>query len=189
MPEYPDNTAGTPWLGAFDAGTAYKTGDVVSHSGLVYQAADDTTGSTPLPGGTTLVEDTDGSIVFTGSGWATDVNVLEHGGTQHYTNHSTDYATITFTGVGIAIWGTRQGNFGNARYALDGGGPVTASQYGAGSTPQQLLWSSGALSPGSHTLVITCLGTHESSASDNYVGLDYYVQSNASNAHWTPVSL
>ncbi len=145
-------------------------------------AAGNVTGLILAPGGTvTTVLNTDSSVTFAGT-WLNWTNALALSGRWHYTDTGGDTATITFTGNKIEVYGNLSGNLGRATFAVDGGSPTTVSEYGAATLWHQLLFSSGTLSAGAHTLVITALGTHESASSDNNVGIDYWTVSTGTGA-------
>jgi hypothetical protein len=139
---------------------------------------------------TTTVMGTDGSVTYTGTflDWA---NVLALSGHWHYTDTGGDTITVPFTGTQIDVYGNESFNLGNASYAVDGGSPVTVSQYVAGGDAvwQQLLWSSGSLTNGAHTLVVTCLGTHESGSTDNNIGVDYFLVTDSGGSGVTVIGV
>ncbi len=77
------------------------------------------------------------------TGWALKATALS-GATQSL--------TYTFTGTSVQVWYSQYGGGGNFTVAIDGGAasPVNSS----GSTDRNAKWVSGALSVGSHTIVV-----------------------------------
>ena len=89
------------------------------------------------------------------------------------TNKTGATATITFNGTNAQLLGSVGPQYGKFTVAVDGGAassPIDA--YAATWLPQQSLWTSGTLSAGSHTIVVTTTGTKNASSSNYYVVVD-----------------
>ena len=132
----------------------------------------------------TLVDDTDDRISYTGSGWSTDNNPNNNGGSARRTNVTGDHASFNFTGrlilahslactstqtntecspIGnaIVLYGASQINGAPFTFNVDGTPKMcTCYQNGTkGVQYQTQLCSVFQLVPTFHTLVITHTGT------------------------------
>ena len=110
----------------------------------------------------TRLDDTSTSIVYTGS-WSTssgrgfgDLN-----DNIHYTTTNANTEALTFTGKGVSVYGELNSDQGNIGISVDGGTQVVVSTAATPRAANQVLWSSGTLASGSHTIVVTKLsGTY-----------------------------
>ncbi|MRS12217.1 MAG: murein L,D-transpeptidase [Actinobacteria bacterium] len=119
----------------------------------------------------TPAEQTDTRIVRRGS-WATYSAAGLSGGSHMFSNTAgTEYA-IAFTGTRLDLVGMVGPKFGIAAVSVDGAAPVDVDFYASASAMRQLVWSTGDLAPGAHTVRVSHTGRRNASATDTYVGLD-----------------
>jgi hypothetical protein len=105
-----------------------------------------------------IVDETDGSVVF--SGWyAGGGNGNPYGGSTQYIAAAGATCTFTFTGTRVAIVGPVRNDHGAASVVIDGGSPVTVSFFSNSALDQQIIATFGGLTNTSHTMVITALAT------------------------------
>jgi hypothetical protein len=110
--------------------------------------------------------DDNGSAVSyaTPAKWTSRQNgsTLDYGGGIHYTRENGESAAVTFSGSSVALMSEKNSGRGSISVSIDGGTPVTASEYNAtGTLYQQVVFSLSGLSPGTHTLKVTKLsGTY-----------------------------
>ncbi|KAJ6511167.1 hypothetical protein C8R45DRAFT_402134 [Mycena sanguinolenta] len=121
-------------------------------------------------GQTLLIDDTDASVDYSPDGWqsfnSTD-NCLES--TQHVSTSIGSWATASFNGTGISLFGPPGQKGFSASIVVDGTQPVTSrSQTGLG---ENQLFNTSGLSPGPHTINVTIL--------EGNLGIDYSIVSHA----------
>ncbi|KAE9406464.1 hypothetical protein BT96DRAFT_253884 [Gymnopus androsaceus JB14] len=121
-----------------------------------------------------LVDDTDPRIVYS-AGWIEGGNPeWECEGTTHGSNSIPGVtATFTFEGVGVQVFGTVGSTDGSptCTYQVDSAVPLTFTFNANGMTNYRVpFYSSPALDPGTHTLVMTSIGNHTTQ-----IYLDYIV--------------
>ncbi len=98
------------------------------------------------------------------------------GGHVRAAGHAGRKVTFTFTGSSVAFVSTLSPTRGIATVRLDGGAPQTIDLYHAGGYEMaQVAWSSGPLSAGPHTLVVTVTGTRNAASSRNRVDIDAFL--------------
>jgi len=84
-----------------------------------------------------------------------------------------DTATIQFVGTQVKLYGKPGPGGGHAGVRIDGGTETTGvSFYSATATGNQLIWTSGTLSSGTHTLVVRVTGTKPAASSNCYIPID-----------------
>ncbi len=83
-----------------------------------------------------------------------------------------DTASITFTGIQIQLYATRGPELGIVGYVLDGRSEVRVDQYASTHQFNQLLFDSGQLSRGHHTLEVLCTGSKNANSSNDEVTVD-----------------
>ncbi len=108
-----------------------------------------------------------------GAGWGTASGVGDlHEGTAHYTN-GTGTTTFTFSGQQAVVMGVKDRDQGRATYSVDGGAQVTVDHYRSTRNPQAVLFSTGRLPQGTHTVTIRATGTKNAASTNTTVALDY----------------
>ncbi|GJE94533.1 hypothetical protein PsYK624_107030 [Phanerochaete sordida] len=117
-------------------------------------------------------------------GWDDSPNGFESGyynNTMHRTNTANAYATLTFSGNAIAVYGVTSTNHGFFSVALDGAPPIKLNGTIPGDQSiryQNLLYWAGGLSYGQHSVIITNVDTN-----GNWLDLDKFTIS-----HWPQTS-
>ncbi|KAJ6479005.1 hypothetical protein C8R45DRAFT_1006441 [Mycena sanguinolenta] len=120
-----------------------------------------------------FVDDTDSRIQYS-AGWNQVVDQADFGHTVHGSSAAGDSVSFQFEGRSISMWGAinngSAGNVMNASLVIDGGSPVffVPPIQTAAVTTNNLIFNSGELSDGTHTLVVTAENDHS-------VWLDYFL--------------
>jgi len=116
----------------------------------------------PIPTGTTMVDDTNATITYSGTGWATVTGRSgEYDGTLHYTSNIGDSFSYTFNGTGLDVIGPTTFNAGAFSVTVDGVAISNYSAVGSPYTSQQVIYSARHLAPGSHTVSLSMVnGTY-----------------------------
>ena len=127
--------------------------------------------------GPTLVDDTSPAITY-GGAW----NTAPQGGspgyineTQHTSSTANASASFTFTGTQVTWIGPKNVDCGIGRVYLDGVQVATVDLYATSWLKQVPLWTSGTLTPGSHTIKIVNSGTSNAAASGTFVPIDAFL--------------
>ena len=113
-----------------------------------------------------------------GSAWTSVSNGSYNGGTEHESSTANSTVTVTFTGNSIVWLATQRANEGYASVTLDGnavpGSPFNL--YSSTTLYKQAIYTSGTLTQGSHTLVITVTGNkgHSGSSGGTTVSADEF---------------
>ena len=93
-------------------------------------------------------------------------------GDNHYSNTADDYCEIKFSGSNIQFYGAKASDHGILAASVDGGDEILIDCYQATRSDNVLLFDSGELTPGEHTLRIRVTGTKNTLATGNYVNVD-----------------
>jgi hypothetical protein len=104
----------------------------------------------------TLINDDNGSIVYTGS-WVRESkrNVTDVSRSIHYTHENGDHFSYTFTGTGVQYITENSQNMGNVEIILDGVSEGLFNCYASGEIlTQQPVFSKYGLSSGSHSISV-----------------------------------
>lgn len=112
--------------------------------------------------GTVRVDDTSGSITYTGS-WSTSGGrgFGDLGDNIHYSTANGTSESFTFTGTGVSVYGELNSDQGNVGISLDGGAVITVSTVRTPRAANQVIWSSPVLPFGTHTVTVSKLsGTY-----------------------------
>ena len=124
-----------------------------------------------LAAGATRYQETNKAVVYSGV-WKSVSSNSYSGGSEKYAYRALNSVTITFSGTSFRWLGTRSSSSGIARVTRDGVASVLVDLYSANTLHQQLLYSSGALTAGSHTVTIQWTGTKNARARDTLVYVD-----------------
>jgi hypothetical protein len=146
---------------------AASTGNVVVLDKL------EVTGASPSGGGTRY-DDSTASPGYTGS-WLPCVNPTYVNTTYAYSRWTNAAFTLPFTGTRVSWIGPRTTNYGIADVYIDSVKVATVDCYRANLATQgwrEVVWTSGVLSAGAHTLVIRPTGTKHPSATAANVVVD-----------------
>lgn len=101
--------------------------------------------------------------VVKGAEWASDIDKFQYTGKWgesgscdgKYATADGTAVTFKFSGTRARIYGTRGAEGGNVAVSVDGGGSETISLSGAGKNVEALLFDTGKLSEGNHTVTMT----------------------------------
>ena len=116
----------------------------------------------------------DGPMTFSG-GWTSAAGAQYYENEHQYTGSGGNTCTVPFSGTQIIVYASTSNNQGQMSAAIDGDpSPPTVDNYSASQTYQTPVWTSPVLSAGSHTLVLTALGTHDGSSGGNYIDLSFF---------------
>jgi hypothetical protein len=122
----------------------------------------------------TTIDDTDKSIIYTGSWqiglWGSDY----YDGTAHYTANAGDAAQYTFTGVGIKWIAAMNSDHGQAKVYIDSVYQTTVDLYSSPAQVHQVVYENKGLSKGQHTIKIVCLGLSNPNATAQFIDIDAF---------------
>lgn len=101
-----------------------------------------------------FVNDTSGSLAYTGSGWGyyASRGVGDYQDDVHATANNGDAVSYPFTGTSVSFITETAADEGNVQVYLDGILQTTVNAYSDTRKSQQALWSKTGLAAGSHTL-------------------------------------
>ena len=123
----------------------------------------------------TTVDDAAAAVTYTGSFASTDPGGC-HARTCHNANTTGSTAQYTFTGTGITWYGIKDAVYGSASVSIDGGTATTVNLTATTRSVDVRLYSSPALSSGTHTIKIT-------TGSTAWVTVDRFVVSAIPNGY------
>jgi len=118
------------------------------------------TGTAPAGGGS-RIDDTAASPGYTGT-WISAINPTYYNTTYSYSRWVGAAFSATFNGTRVAWIGPKTTNYGIAEVWIDGVVVATVDQYKPNPAAQgwrEVVWESGLLAPGAHTLQIRPTGT------------------------------
>ncbi len=108
-----------------------------------------------------------------GGPWSVTSSSLATDGSLKLLN-SPGSVTATFTGTYLA-WVTKTApTCGKAKVTLDGGGSTMVDLYSAAEANRQIVYNTGFLAPGAHTVTIEWTGTKNGAASNYQIGADAF---------------
>ncbi len=108
---------------------------------------------------------------YQGSGWGscTSCGGSQYNNTEHWSNQSGNMLTVNFTGTQIKLYIEHGPGAGQADIWIDNGTRITKDAYNSVEEGNALLFDSGVLFAGNHTLNVKVNGTHNGSATDSYI--------------------
>ena len=107
------------------------------------------------------------------SGWGTTTGISDmYAGTAHWDPSAGGTATFTFTGNEAALHAVQDIDQGQMTVSVDGGSPTTVDDYSATRDANAIVWTTGALASGTHTVTITVLGQKDAASSGTTIALD-----------------
>lgn len=106
--------------------------------------------------------------------WSIGTNSAYRGGTSHIAASSGLRAVITVSGTHFQIVGKKGPDQGVMLVSVDGGSFVSADNYRSVAAYQQVLFDTGTLASGSHTITIVNSGTSNPSSSNILIDIDGY---------------
>jgi hypothetical protein len=106
--------------------------------------------------------------------WKTVKDQEAAGGSFILSKSSKASVTVHFTGIQID-WFAKQGPaYGKAQVIVDDGDPVTIDLYSGDELWREIVWSSGRLPMGPHTLEIRRTGSKDPAATGTYIDVDEF---------------
>jgi len=117
------------------------------------------------------VDDTDSAFAYSGA-WSTYNNASDYGGNHQTANSAGASVTISFTGTEGKLLGEKGYNTGIAHVYLDGVDEGIVDLYEPTYAYQSLIWDTGVIASGSHTLKLAWTGTKNASSSGTYIDVD-----------------
>jgi hypothetical protein len=107
------------------------------------------------------------------SGWGLTTGVSDmYAGTASWNPNAGATATFTFTGNQVALHAVKDVDQGTMTVSVDGGTATTVDDYSATRNASGIVWTSGVLATGTHTVTITVTGNHNASSSGTTIALD-----------------
>lgn len=94
------------------------------------------------------------------------------GGSYMFTNVAGSEYVVAFNGTRLDLLATVGPKYGIASVSVDGGAAVPVDFYSASTATQRIVYSTGDLPAGPHSVRVVCTGARNVSASDAYIGLD-----------------
>ena len=119
----------------------------------------------------TLAQENDSRAILAGS-WSSYPSSALSGGSYYFTSSVGATYTIPFTGRQLRWISTKGPIYGMASVSVDGAAATTVDLYSATTSNRQILFSTGPLSYGLHTVKITCTGAKNAAATGTFVGVD-----------------
>ncbi len=109
---------------------------------------------------------------YVGEGWQYCNEAGCHNGDNHYSLTAGDTVTVKFNGTGIIWYGSTAPNHGIMKISIDGGEEIVIDCYSANRIDNTVLFDSGELPLGEHTLTMTVTGEKNSASYDFYINVD-----------------
>ena len=106
----------------------------------------------------TRYQQTDARLCYTGA-WTNSNSASASGGSFVFADSARSSVTIKFTGTYLAWIAKKSPLYGKASVSVDGGHPETVNLYSPNTVWQQLVWNTGLLTAGTHTVAIEWTGT------------------------------
>ncbi|MDR3687692.1 MAG: chitobiase/beta-hexosaminidase C-terminal domain-containing protein, partial [Coriobacteriia bacterium] len=130
-------------------------------------------------------ENTDPRIYYQGA-WSINSSTLRSGGDWAFTNLSGTATYMTFHGMSASLISSKGPAYGIARVTLDSAETTMVDFYSSTSKHQQVVWDSGMLQNGDHTIKVEWTGTQNVLSSRPDFGIDAFDIAGAPVAHTTP---
>lgn len=124
------------------------------------------------PIGIKEINDNDGSFAYS-AGWLYCTQSGCYSNDNHYSDIVGDTVTVTFNGDAIEWYGTKAPAHGIMGISVDGGAETFIDCYSPLRQDNILLYSSGSLGLGEHTLTVRVTGDKNINASGYYVNADH----------------
>jgi len=144
-----------------------------------YQASTTTMSLVPLQVGITVqvmpsswnhIEESSSSVHYSGT-WMGVMEPDASGGQYRRAAQSGAAAEVVFSGTRIRLVGFTGPNMGRAKVTLDSSGPVNVDMYDA-EGGSEVVWTSGTLVDGPHTLKVEWSGAKNPSATGTVISID-----------------
>ena len=134
--------------------------DALQITGTVTQA--------PLP---TRYQQDDAKVSYEGT-WATNVTWAASAGSYKYCGSADSRVTVEFVGTHLSWFAKTGPGFGKAKVSLDGGTAFYVDLYSSKTLYKQVVYSTGLLSSGSHTMTIEWAGSKNPASAGTYIDVD-----------------
>jgi len=107
------------------------------------------------------------------SGWGVTTGISDmYAGTATWNPNAGATASFTFTGNEAALHAVQDVDQGRMTVSVDGGTPTTVDDYSATRAGNAIVWTSGSLATGTHTVSVTVLGQKNGASSGTTIALD-----------------
>lgn len=169
--------ASTGIVNAIAAGTATITATTVDGGKIGTCAV--TVNSPVVATATDLDNNTRGSAAnqfnFAGAGWYHATNTADpyFQKTVSFSNIANEFVTVSFTGDKIEFYSAKASHHGIVGVSIDNGAERMVDLYSATRQSAQMVFTSGAIAQGTHTIKIRVTGTKNSAATGTYAIVDY----------------
>jgi hypothetical protein len=142
--------------------------------GFTCRGADGSSSEPPPPPHTvTRIEEDNTAVVYTGT-WYSVARPDVSGGTVVKADLAGETATLSFNGTGVSWIGFKGPVTGFARVYIDGSLVATINTYAATEQPQAVIFTSGSLAAGPHTLKIEVTGTYDPASCCAWIAVDAF---------------
>jgi len=118
-------------------------------------------------------EQDDTTVGYAGT-WQQNSDAGMYGGTYKISSTTGSSVTLTFSGKRISWIGAKGPNYGIATVSVDGGPPTSVDLYYGSLRYKQVLWDSGALTDGTHTVRFEVTGNKNASSGGRSVVFDAF---------------
>lgn len=112
------------------------------------------------------------SFFYSGDGWESGYEGGCYKADNHYSKTAGDVCIVEFAGTNIKWYASKAPNHGIMSISLDGGEEIRVDCYSPQRSDGELIFDSGALTGGVHTLKVTVCGEKNSMATDCYINVD-----------------
>lgn len=109
---------------------------------------------------------------YQGSGWEYGSENTAYQGDNHYSKQAGDTVSIRFVGANLKYYGAKAPGHGIAAVSIDGGAETRVDCYASNRDGTALLFDTGILEYGEHTVTVRVTGEKNSAATDCYINAD-----------------
>lgn len=109
---------------------------------------------------------------FVGSGWSYGLDNRCYSGDDHWSSTANDYCQVRFNGAKIQWLGAKAPEHGIMAVSIDGGSETVIDCYQPSRQDQVVLYDSGTLNAGQHTLKVRVTGTRNANATNGWINAD-----------------
>jgi len=152
--------------------TAAGAHDAASSGNVIAVDRADVTTSTPVVTATASSIDDATTAVTYGGAWSISTSTIDFGGADHYASSAGATMTLHFSGTGVRLYSALAPWHGQATVTIDGLPTGTVNEYAPTRHSQALVYGSGPLAAGVHTLVETLTGTSSTPSSGTVIAFD-----------------
>lgn len=157
---------------------------IPANSVVIYSSLDNV-----VPQSSAKIDNTNGSIAYSGSWSAGSVNSGYYNNTIRQSSTSTNYAQYTFTGTDITLYAAKTSSSGKADIYIDGTLDATIDLYSASTVPSSAVYAKRGLGNASHTIKVVVRSDHNGSSSGYNVGIDAFAYAVVSSTVTAPTGL